>query len=248
MISMWISFALFFLMYATKICNLWVVLTAWSVGLSIYLLIKNKLPSKNYIILSIILAVIVTVSYLGYSIKFFMQMPLNGITTLLANLAVFSVMEKYGDYELVKTEKKFSPLISVLLGLGVGFALGLINILLGKSSMKVDMGISISRIVVSFIPGISEEIANRAIFMAFFSYYFTVKNKVPSKFTKFTIMFMMTVPHCLAHGYGVVESLVLLVLFGIPFAILQKKRDLTSAMIAHTTVDLIRFVVFGLPV
>lgn len=175
-------------------------------------------------------------------------MPLNGIATLLASLAVFSVMEKYGNYDFIKTDKKSSPLISVLIALAVGIVLGLINVLLGKNSMQADFAITVPRIVVSFIPGISEEIAHRAIFMAFFTYWCTVKNKAPSKFQNFTIMFMMTVPHCLAHGYGLVESVILLILFGIPFAVLQKKRDLVSAIVAHTLVDLIRFLVFGLPV
>lgn len=36
-------------------------------------------------------------------------------------------------------------------------------------------------------------------------------------------------------------------LFGLPFAILQRKRDLTSAMIAHGVVDVIRFCFLGAP-
>jgi membrane protease YdiL (CAAX protease family) len=35
--------------------------------------------------------------------------------------------------------------------------------------------------------------------------------------------------------------------FGFIFAFLQKKRDITSAMIAHGIVDWIRFCIFGLP-
>ncbi len=100
---MWIIFVLFFFIYATKMCTLWVVLTAWSAGVSIYLLIKNNLPSKKYVILSILLAIVVAMCYLGYSFKFYLMMPLNGIATLLASLAVFSVMEKYGNYDFIKT-------------------------------------------------------------------------------------------------------------------------------------------------
>lgn len=57
---------------------------------------------------------------------------------------------------------------------------------------------------------------------------------------------MMALPHTLSHGYGLVESLILLVLFGLPFTALQRKRDLTSAMIAYGLVDAVRFTIFGL--
>lgn len=58
--------------------------------------------------------------------------------------------------------------------------------------------------------------------------------------------FMMALPYTLSHGYGLVESLILLVLFGLPFTALQHKRNLTSAMIAHGLVDAVRFTIFGL--
>lgn len=32
----------------------------------------------------------------------------------------------------------------------------------------------------------------------------------------------------------------------VPFAVLQRKRDLTSAIVAHSVVDLIRFVLLGI--
>lgn len=37
-------------------------------------------------------------------------------------------------------------------------------------------------------------------------------------------------------------------LFGLPFALLQRKRDLTSAMVSHGFVDAVRFTLFGLGV
>lgn len=248
MIVMWILFALFFAVYALKIFPLWLVLSVWSIGLSIFLLIKNKLPSLKYIIISVILAFIAGISYFGYFHSFNLQMIITGIPCLLACLAVFSVMEKCGGYRLIKTDKKLSPLYSVLIGIGTGTVLGLINLLLGKNFMTADFGISFSRILVSLNPGIHEEITYRAIFMALFIYLFSLKEEAPSKFQLFTMWFMMSVPHCLSHGYPLFQSLILLVLFSLPFTFLQRKRDLASAMISHTLVDLIRFIVFGLPV
>ena len=119
---------------------------------------------------------------------------------------------------------------------------------MAKGSMSVDFAVTFPRILLSLNPGIYEEIASRAVFMAFCIYRFAMQDKVPSRFQRFTMLFMMTVPHCLAHRFPLTGSLVLLVLFAFPFAFLQRKRDLLSAIIAHTIVDLIRFVVFGIPV
>ena len=51
--------------------------------------------------------------------------------------------------------------------------------------------------------------------------------------------FMMIVPHTLAHHYELISSLLLCVIFELSFALLQKKRDLTSAMVSHGLVDAI---------
>ena len=137
MILMWIFFALFFAVYMFKMFPLWLVLSVWSMGLSIFLLIKNKFPSLKYIIISVILAFIAGISYFGYFHKFNLQMIITGVPCLLACLSVFSVMEKCGWYQLIKTDNKLSPLFSVLMGIGSGIVLGLINLLLGKNSMTM---------------------------------------------------------------------------------------------------------------
>ena len=68
---------------------------------------------------------------------------------------------------------------------------------------------------------------------------------------------MMIIPHVLIHTpdalltYGVVSWIIniimLTLIFGLPFAVLQRKRDLASAMTAHGIVDVIRFAFTGLP-
>lgn len=242
---MWLSFVIYFFIYLTKKLNLWFVLDFWSISFSIYLLVKCKLPSLKSIIISIIFTILVVCSYLGYVHKFIIQMLFNGLPTLFCSLAVFSVMEKFGGFELIKKDTKSAPVISVLIGLGTGTILGIINYLLGKNGMSVNFGITFSRLLVCLNPAIYEEIACRSLFMAFFTYIFTIKGEKTSKFESFTMYFMMAIPHNLAHGAPLLDSLILLVLFGLPFAILQKKRDITSAMISHGMVDVIRMCVFG---
>lgn len=115
--------------------------------------------------------ILVNVSYLGYQQD--MGMLIYGlkasIPSLFCRLAVFSVMEKYGEFTLLKKDNKLS----------------------------------------------------------------------------FPVYFMMTIPHSFVHGFGYFSTIIMAILFGLPFALLQKKRDLTSAMISHVFVDAVRFTLFG---
>ena len=70
MILMWIFFTLFFAVYMFKMFPLWLVLSVWSLGLAVFLLIKNKLPSLKYIIISVIyywFSVVVSSTYASSS-------------------------------------------------------------------------------------------------------------------------------------------------------------------------------------
>ena len=75
---------------------------------------------------------------------------------------------------------------------------------------------------------------------------YVIGEEKPTKFQTFTMWFMMCFPHTAAHGYDIVSTVILCVLFGLPFTLLQRKRDLASAMISHGLVDAVRFTVFGL--
>ena len=78
----------------------------------------------------------------------------------------------------------------------------------------------------------------------------TVKDKKMSKAENVLSYLIMTIPHVLIHfNFETIDLgsiIVLFVLFGLPFAVLQRKRDLTSAIVAHSVVDLIRFVLLGI--
>lgn len=153
-------------------------------------------------------------------------------------------MEKQGGIKLISTDKKLSPLISVIIAIDVAAVLSSINFFLMKNSNPTDFEISVSRLIVCLIPAIYEEIVCRAIFMAFSLY--VIGEEKPTKFQTFTMWFMMCFPHTAAHGYDIVSTVILCVLFGLPFTLLQRKRDLASAMISHGLVDAVRFTVFGL--
>ena len=210
------------------------------------LLIKSGLPSKKSIWISIILSVMATVAFLGYQLNpgiLIYGFSLSGIPTLFTSLAVFSVMEKQGGYELFSRKKKGGIVGSIIIALVVGFVLAIINVFM--NSEPINYKFSFSGLLFSLNPAIFEEIAGRAIFMAY-CVYFSHGQKM-GKFSIFTMYFMMCMPHTVVHGYGLVETIILCVLFGLPFTILQCKRDIGSAMISHGIVDIVRFMVFGMP-
>lgn len=78
-----------------------------------------------------------------------------------------------------------------------------------------------------------------------FGLYAVGKEKA-TKFQRFTIWFMMCVPHTIAHSGDIISTILLWILFGLPFVILQWKRDVVSAMVSHGLVDVIRFTILDL--
>lgn len=227
--------------------NFGVLLSVWTLGFAVFLLIKAKLPSKKGIVISLIFGVLVSISYLGITAEmssFIINGLMNGIPTFFCSLAVFSVKEKWGGIKIISTDKKYSPLISILIAVAVGAVLSVVNYFLMRNGNTVDFEISVSRLMVCLSPAIYEETVCRAIFMAFCLYI--ADGEKPTKFLTFTMWFMMCLPHTAAHGYDFVSTVILCVLFGLPFTFLQRKRDIASAMISHGLVDAVRFTIFGL--
>lgn len=60
----------------------------------------------------------------------------------------------------------------------------------------------------------------------------------------------MSLPHALTHftlyNINIVRVIGLFIIFALPFAFMQRKRDLTTAMGSHFIVDFMRFCVFRL--
>jgi hypothetical protein len=67
-----------------------------------------------------------------------------------------------------------------------------------------------------------------------------------SFFSIFTIYFMMFITHAAVHVGGFYETITVGVLFGLPFAVMQRRTGIASAMIAHWLVDAVRFIVNGI--
>lgn len=235
----------------------WLLLDVFSLAVSVILLIRYKFPSRKGIVLSIVLAAI----YLLSCIPLFTVFQAGKcIPVFLSTAASCSVFEHFPEESLlwVRQKKKKSVLLSILIGIAVGIVLGAVNYLLMKSNNPVAPADVSSAFLLSLSPAVLEEVSFRTVFYAFC--LGSVGRKLTGRFEKFSGWFMMTVPHILPHisidpAHGIIEIavswLIILVLyvliFALAFAVLQKKRDILSAMIAHGLVDFIRFMVFGTP-
>jgi membrane protease YdiL (CAAX protease family) len=156
---------------------------------------------------------------------------------------------------MIKKNSKKAVIVSILLGIAFGIAWGTINFFLMSGNAKPVFHLTIDCFLVSLSPAVLEEMAMRTLFYALCIAF--LNGIVSTYFQKLTIWFMMIMPHVLVHtpetfrqdGFvaGLIVVVVYVILFGLIFAILQRKRDITSAMIAHGVVDFIRFCFFGLP-
>ena len=240
---LWFLFVVFIVIRIVCKMPYWIVLSVETCGLAVLLLIKTKMPSGKGVILSVSFAVISTVAYLGYERKpWILLYGLKaGIPTLLCSLAVFSVMEKRGGLELYTKKGKHPVMKSILIALALGAMLSVVNFFI--SGEEANIKFSLWKMLLCLNPAIYEEMACRSIFLAFCIWH---ANGSMNIFQRFTMYFMACVPHAAVHGFPLLQTIVLCVLFGLPFAIIQKKRDIASAMISHGLVDAVRFTVTGI--
>lgn len=256
------SFFVFILLFAANLwiplfasiehtSRMWLTLDLCVTAVSVFLLVKNKLPTKAQMGLSLTLGLLMFVAYRGVnfsSVKGF-------LTTTLCAMASFAVFRKYPANAVLPIKAKTfkQVLLSLLIGLGVGGVFGVVNLLLSGQSVRFQCNWSV--LLTALSPAILEEVCYRLLLFAYCLYL--LKGNVTNRIQNFWCYFMMIMPHVLIHtpetflSYGIVSGVwnvfLLSLIFGLPFALLQRKRDLTSAMIAHGMVDIIRFSFLGLP-
>lgn len=260
--GIWIMFAVFMIIFVLNFSvtfeipptpRIWLVLQLWSLILSVVLLIRHKLPTRKGFLLSLLLGSLVALSDFQSSLFSLLS---GFLITTMAALAVFSTFEHYREHRLhMLRHGKGGALKSIGWGLLVGVLWGVLNFFLMLSNNELDFQVTLSRFLVSLNPAILEEIAMRTLFFAFC--LSSLRGAITTRKQHFTCWFMMIVPHVLIHTPeafilqgligGLISIMLYIVIFGFIFAFLQYKRDVTSAMIAHGTVDFIRFSFFGLP-
>lgn len=231
--------------------RMWLILDCCVIVISAGLLLRAGLPSKARLNLSLVYALLMFVAYRGVSFS-----SVKGfVSVFLCSLAAFRIFELAPDQAIppIRAARFQSVLASLLLGLGVGGALGTVNLFLSGQPLRFHL--TVDCFLTALSPAILEEICYRLLLYAFC--LSLLGGEIRNRSEQFWCYFMMVVPHILLHTpdvflqYGVISGLInsaiMTLLFGLPFALLQRKRDLTTAMVAHGVVDLIRFAFLGLP-
>ncbi|HHU93385.1 MAG TPA: hypothetical protein GXZ20_09745 [Halanaerobiaceae bacterium] len=258
--KIWLLFAVFFLFFIINFTiktnlgytqMMWRIFSVFVLILSIFTLVKIGLPGKKQVIISFVFGILMFLAYQGVSFSSVETF----LVTFFCSVASFSIFEKYNQQSLkfLRSTNLRSISGSIIIGLLSGLILGVINLFLAQETLVFKFNFSAFLIALS--PAIYEEIALRAFVYAFCLYL--LNGEINTKSEGFACYWMMIVPHAMIHTpdqfvhYDLVSGLfsiiLLSLLFGLPFALLQKKRDISSAMIAHGVVMVIRFLFLGLP-
>lgn len=258
--KIWLLFAVFFLFFIINFTiktnlgytqMMWRIFSVFVLILSIFTLVKIGLPGKKQVIISFVFGILMFLAYQGVSFSSVETF----LVTFFCSVASFSIFEKYNQQSLkfLRSTNLRSISGSIIIGLLSGLILGVINLFLAQETLVFKFNFSAFLIALS--PAIYEEIALRAFVYAFC--LCLLNGEINTKSEGFAYYWMMIVPHAMIHTpdqfvhYDLVSGLfsiiLLSLLFGLPFALLQKKRDISSAMIAHGVVMVIRFLFLGLP-
>ena len=205
--------------------------------LAVVFIIKNKNTSKYDILAGIALGCLAMPSHV-----------VMGACSIVAYIGGASVFKKSKNkIVLLKATSTKEIIKTVGAMLIAGAVLAVINVLLAKSAMEFNFSIEPEWFLRAIRAGVSEEIIFRFFFFALSVY--CIKDGALSRFDNFLCYAIMVLPHVLIHfdatNFTLSSVVVLALLFGLPFAIMQRKRDLSSAIGAHALVDAVRFCAFG---
>ncbi|MDQ0087594.1 hypothetical protein J2T12_000988 [Paenibacillus anaericanus] len=225
---LWVFSALF------KMIFIWFLLFGI---ISVVYIIKNKNTKLMDVIIGCVLGMI------AMPASMFM-----GVSSIIIYIGATSMMKGSSHrIILIKNSTKKDVVISCVTLVLVGVVLGAINVLLAVGSTAINPSFQLSFIMEALKAGVTEEIIFR-----FFLFALCVVIAGDHKFTRLQNVLcylIMVLPHVFIHfelsTFNIVNVIVLALLFGFPFAWLQRKRDLVSAMGSHAIVDIIRFCVFS---
>lgn len=205
--------------------------------IAIYIIYSYKSFNKFDIIMGIIFGILCIPSS-----------PIMGFSVVLPYIASMMIFKNSSNkIYLFKNTKNNNLLITLILIFGIGGILGFINAFLAKNSIPINVSFKIKWFLDALRAGVFEEIFFRLFFFALCVHL--VKNQQLSKLQNILCYTIMVVPHVLIHfnlqNFSISNMIMLSILFGIPFALMQRKFNLVSAMGSHAFVDFIRFCVFG---
>ncbi len=134
------------------------------------------------------------------------------------------------------------------LGAVVSIPLAFLNVLYFSFSRRIHVGNVLYSAVFALKPAIAEEVVFRFFLLAYA--YYLINGKPTKNFQNICIYVLLTVPHEMLHypdmilespilgiGLGILGSVV----FGLPMALLMKRRNLQMAVGLHWFIDFVRF-------
>lgn len=134
------------------------------------------------------------------------------------------------------------------LGAVVSIPLAFLNVLYFSFSRRIHVGNVLYSAVFALKPAIAEEVVFRFFLLAYA--YYLMHGKPTKSFQNICIYVLLTVPHEMLHypdmilespilglGLGILGSTV----FGLPMALLMKRRNLQMAVGLHWFIDFVRF-------
>ncbi len=263
--KIWLMFAVFTALFILNFyvdiampatARMWLILDCWAIIISVLLLLQYKGVTIKAVLYSSAIAALASAGSWVIA-RNIVSAAMGFVVTFLATLSMICVVNKYPECGIyfIKPKNAKGLVAGLALGILVGILLGSVNYFLGVQQAAANFKLSFAAAVGALNPAIMEEIAFRTIFLLYV--VCAVQGRKNTKAGTFTLWFMITMPHVIVHtpdiflkqgvASGGMTILFLFILFGFPFAVLQKKKDVFSAITAHWVVDFIRFSFFGLP-
>ena len=134
------------------------------------------------------------------------------------------------------------------LGAVISIPLAVLNVLYFSLSRQINMRNMLSSAVFALKPAIAEEVVFRFFLLSYVYYLF--RGKAETRLKNVLIYILLIIPHELLHypdlfvespSWAVVMSIVGSIVFGLPMALLMKKKNLQMAIGMHWFIDFTRF-------
>lgn len=137
---------------------------------------------------------------------------------------------------------------SFVLGAVISMPLAALNVLYYSLNRQIRVSNMFSSAVFALKPAIAEEVVFRFFILSYA--YYLLRGEAKKRSVNVYIYILLIIPHELLHypdlfvespGWAVVMSIVGSIVFGLPMALLMKKKNLQMAIGMHWFIDFIRF-------
>jgi hypothetical protein len=219
----------------------------------VFLIINWKSIKMKYIIAGITFSLLTWLSLYSNRNPNLIVISRNSIIVFITFVCGAIIWSKYKIIQVAAIDKSIkASAISFGFGALIGIPIAIINLgfFIYTSGFHNIQNICLSALR-ALSPGVSEEIIFKFFVMGLC--YIILKDKLPEKYTTIILLFFATVPHRLLHlpnlfitnPLSATLQLILgIILFTLPMAYAQIRKNLETAIGMHWVVDFLRFV-FG---